>query len=384
MKTLLKNTCIILGLSGTLLTACEKPDDFVDKGFDVDLFAQKLKESFEGKTVGYGFAIGKDGKIARHGSGGLARRGIDQPEIDYLVTTRQGIGSCSKTITALAVLKALEDKGLNENALLWELLPPSWNIPAANRKITVGQLLAHKAGLTHFGFTYAALRTCMQTPTTGFGDDQAFYDYDNVNFLMCRVLLPCIVKGKAAFEGQTDIATDEAVSQFYRSYVREQIFKAAGLPDYNMIDIGPWNNLGPITPKFPDRTMTLYYNYSEPVWHGIMRYTPYLEAGAGGWYMNAPEVAQVMLTAEKNKYVSAAMLKRMKDKLMGFDGVIAGAHGSYVWKNGAWSDAEDRGIFTVIMYFPNNVQVAWHTNSRKTTIGDPMNVIAKAYDGSWR
>jgi len=74
----------------------------------------------------------------------------------------------------------------------------------------------------------------------------------------------------------------------------------------------------------------------------------------------------------------------MKEKLMGFDGIIAGVHGGYVWKNGAWSDVEDRGIFTVIMHFPNNVQVAWHTNSRKTVIGDPMNVIAKAYDGAWR
>jgi len=249
MKTLLKNTCMMLGLTGALLTACEKPDDFVNKGFDVDLFAKKLKESFEDKTVGYAFAIAKDGKIARYDNGGLARRGIDQPEIEYQATTRQGIGSCSKTITALAVLQALEDKGLNENAYLWELLPPSWNIPQANRNITVGHLLAHKAGLTHFGFTYAALRKCMQTPSTGFGDDASFYDYDNVNFLMCRVLLPCIVQGKSAFEGKSDIDTDEAVSQFFRSYVRERIFKVAGLPDYNMIDIGPWNNLGPISPK---------------------------------------------------------------------------------------------------------------------------------------
>lgn len=384
MKTVLRNTGLLLALTGSLLTACEKPDDFVNNGFDVDLFSKNLKASFDGKTVGFAFAIAQDGKIVKYDKGGDARKDIDQPQTDYLVTTRQATGSCSKTITALAVLKALEDKGKNEDAFLWELLPPSWNIPAVNRQIRVSHLLAHKAGLTYFGDSYANLRQCMQTPTTGFGSEQKYYAYNNVNFLLCRVLLPCIVSGKAAFEGQPDDATDEAVSQFYRSYVREKIFKTAGLPDYAKINIGPWNDAGPITLKNPDRQMTLYYNFSKPTLNGMMKYTTYLEAGAGGWYMNAPEVVQVMLTAEANKLVSSGMMKRMKEKFMGFDNIVPGKHGSYYWKNGIWGDEQVRGIYTVIMHFPNNVQVAWHTNSRQTIIGDPENVIGKAYDDAWR
>lgn len=383
MKTLLKNAGLSLALTGTLLTACEKPDDFVNKGFDVALFSKNLKESFEGKTVGFSFAIAQDGKIVKYDKGGLARKDIDMPESDYLVTTRQATGSCTKTISALALLRALEAKGLNEDAYLADLLPTIWTVHPANKKIKVSHLLAHKSGLTFFGNYYGDLVKTMQTPTTGFGDDQSFYAYDNVNYLLCRVLIPCIVKGKDSFSWLPGLAGGET-AQTYRTYIREEIFKTSGLPNYAKIDIGPWNEAGPITEKSPDRSMTLYYNYSQPTLNGMMKYTSYLEAGAGGWYMNTPEMAQVLLSAEAGKLVSKKMLERMKTKLMGFDNKIVGKHGEYYWKNGLWADEQDRGIYTVIMHFPNNVQVAWHTNSRKTVIGDPEDVIKNAYDGAWR
>lgn len=383
MKTLLKNAGLSLALTGTLLTACEKPDDFVNKGFDVALFSKNLKESFEGKTVGFSFAIAQNGKIVKYDKGGLARKDIDMPETDYLVTTRQATGSCTKTISALALLRALEAKGLNEDAYVADLLPTKWNINPANKKIKVSHLLAHKSGLTFYGNVYGALMETMKTATTGFGDAQSFYAYDNVNYLLCRLLIPCVVKGRDSFSYFTDLA-GEQMAQAYRTYIREEIFKISGLPNYAKIDIGPWNEAGPITPKTSDRTMTLYYNYSQPSLNGMMKYTSYLEAGAGGWYMNTPEMAQVLLSAEAGKLVSKEMLTRMKTKLMGFDNKIVGKHGEYYWKNGLWADEQDRGIYTVIMHFPNNVQVAWHTNSRKTIIGDPEDAIKNAYDGAWR
>lgn len=385
MKTLLKNSGIILGLTGTLLASCEKPiDTIVNKGFDVELFSKNLKEGFDGKTVGYSFAIAQNGKIVRCDTGGLARKAIDAPQAKYLITTRQAQGSCSKTISALALLRALEDKGLDEDAFLADLLPPFWTINPANKEIRVSHLLAHKAGLTYFGNSYADLRKTMATATTGFGDNQSFYDYDNVNYLLCRVLIPCIVHGKESFPWHSNAAADEEMSQAHRTYVREKIFRISGLPNYARINIGPWNEAGAITQKYPDPAMVLYYNYSQPTLNGMMKYTTYLGAGAGGWFMNTPEVVQVSLTAEAGKLVSTQMLKRMKEKLMGFDDKYVGKHGDYFWKNGLWADNQDRGIYTVIMHFPNNVQVAWHTNSRKTKIGDPENVIGKAYDSAWR
>ncbi|MGN6511384.1 MAG: serine hydrolase domain-containing protein [Chitinophaga sp.] len=384
MKTLLKHTGITLGIAATLLVSCDKTDDFVNKGFDVDLFSKNLKERFDGKTVGFSFAIAQNGKIVRYDKGGLARKAIDMPETDYLVTTRQATGSCTKTLSALAILRALEAKGLNEDVYVADLLPPTWPMPQVNRKIKISHLLAHKSGLKFYGNSYADLQKTMVTATTGFGDEQKYYAYNNVNFLLCRLLIPYVAIGKNAFPANSPEAADEALSQAYRTYIREEIFKTSGLPNWDKIDIGPWNDAGTITPKNPDRQMTLYYNYSLPDLNGMMKYTTYLGSGAGGWYMNTPEMAQVLLTAEKGKLVSAQMLQRMKSKLMGFDNKKTGKHGEYFWKNGVWADDQGRGIFTVIMHFPNNVQVAWHTNGRKTNIGDPMEAIKTAYDKAWR
>jgi hypothetical protein len=387
MKTLLNNAGVLLGLAGILLAGCEKPDnDIPDAGFDVALFSQNLKKNFEGKTVGYAFAIAQDGKIAEEGHGGLARRGKDA-ELPYLQTTRQETSTGTQTLTALAILKALENKGLNENAYIWEFLPGSWNIPYANRKITFAHLLMHKSGLKYVGSGFLSLRSCMQTHTTGFGDSDVYYDNNAANYLLCRILLSAIVNGKGVYEGKPDEVIEDELAQFYRSYVRQHIFKAAGVPDWSKIEPGDWNQNGPVTYKEnpPDRNATLYYNFSNPSLLGVTFYNSYKWAGTGSWYVNPTEIASTLMAAEAYKIVSPAMLQRMKNKLMGFDAGIKGRHGNYYWKGGTSRDALYRGTHTVIMHFPNNVQVAWNTNSTENNLdGAPEDLITAAYENAWK
>ncbi|GEP97000.1 hypothetical protein CCY01nite_32600 [Chitinophaga cymbidii] len=379
---MIKTAAIGLALTGAVISGCKKIDDFVNKGFDAELFRKNLKAACDGKTVGYSFAISQNGKIVKYDFGGEARNPKDG-EVDYEILTRQGTGSCSKTITAFAILQALEDKGQNEKARLVDLLPAWWNIPEENNPLTVALLLQHYAGLQHVGDgDYQAIRATMQQPTTGYG--KAAYVYRNGNYSICRVLLYCIVNGTKGLEGLSDAAADEVVSQFHRTYVREKIFKKAGIPDWSKINVGPWNESGTITPKNMDRRMTLYYNFKQPGLSGITTYTTYLEAGPGGWYMNSPEMAAVLAAGEEGKLVSDTMMKKMKEDFMGYDRTITGKHGAYYYKNGVWADSLTRGVYTVVMHFPNNVQVAWHSNARNTNLGSPEALIKNAYDDAWR
>ncbi|RPE07924.1 hypothetical protein EGT74_12665 [Chitinophaga lutea] len=384
MKQFISSAALAVCAAGLMLGGCQKPSGvIVNKGFDAALFAKNMREGLNGKTVGWSFAISQNGKIVQIDADGKARLSTNDNEVTYTPVTRQATGSCSKTISALALLGALEANGDDEDAYLADLLPSSWTIPDENRKIKVSHMLAHKAGLKYFGDDYASLRKTMETKTTGYGQNLD-RKYDNVNFLLCRVLIPCVVNGKQTYANMTDEAADEAVSQAHRDYVRTKIFKVAGLPDWQKINIGPWNANGPISSKSPDRQMTMYYNFSKPTLPGIMVYTSYKEAGAGGWFLNSPEMTQVLLTAEAGKYVSTGMLGRMKTLLMGYDGVVPGKHGNYYWKNGYWFDNDMRGIFTYVMHFPNNVQIAWHTNSIQTGIVDPFGLAGRAYDNAWR
>lgn len=396
MKTLLRQSAVVLMLAGALLAGCEKAADIVPKEkldgalaqepgttlkFNRSLFVQKLMESFTGKTRGYSFAVAQNGEVVTKISAGDSRRLMDGHH-PYLVTTRQGTAEATQTITALAVLKALENKGMDENAYVWQLLPLNWNIPAANRKITVAHLLSHTSGLKYIGYDYASLRATMQTPTTGYGD--AYFKNTAVNYHLCRVLLACIVNGAGWYAPMSDNNADEAVSQFYRAYVRQAIFYPAGLQYYYLADLAPWNNLGPVSnANSPGSTQTLYYNYSEPVYHGISLYTDYKSGGAGNWYMSSAELALVHAAAESKKLVSAAMLQRMKTRLMGFDGKYRGRHGTYYSKSGMAYDSKFRGINTMIMHFPNNVQLTWNTNSISNEIGVVKDVIINAYENAW-
>ena len=396
MKNLLKRSAVMLLFAGALLAGCEKREDVIPKEkldgalaqeqgttlkFNRSLFTQGLMKSFTGKTTGYGFAIAQNGEVVTTITGGDSRRLMDGHH-PYLPTTRQGTAEATQTITALAVLKALETKGMNENAYVWQLLPLNWNIPEANRKITVAHLLSHTSGLKYTGYDYTSLRTTMQTPTTGYGD--AYFKNSVVNYHLCRVLLACIVNGAGWYAPMSDNNADEAVSQFYRSYVRQAIFYPAGIPNYYLVDLSPWNNLGPVwNPNSPGSSQTLYYNYSEPVYHGISIYTNYKSGGAGNWYMSAKELALVHAAAESNKIVSAAMLQRMKDKFMGFDGKYRGRHGTYYFKSGMAYDSKFRGINTMIAHFPNNVQLTWNTNSISNDIGVVKDVIIEAYENAW-
>ncbi len=105
----------------------------------------------------------------------------------------------------------------------------------------------------------------------------------------------------------------------------------------------------------------------------------------GNWYVNPTEIASTLMAAEAYKIVSPAMLQRMKNKLMGFDAGIKGRHGNYYWKGGTSRDALYRGTHTVIMHFPNNVQVAWNTNSIKNNLdGAPEDLITAAYENAWK
>jgi hypothetical protein len=379
MKISRTTIALSIGLAGLLLGGCKKDsiDTIKNQGFDIDSFSANLTEGFEGKTVGYSFSISQDGKVLRTGAGGNARLAIDAPATDYLVSTRQGIGSCSKTITAYATLKALEAKGLDEKAKIIDFLPTGWVLADANKDIRFEDVLSHKAGLTNFGGDWAALKKMVETPTTGIGA----YDYDNANYTLCRLLCAYLVEKRSDIESGFD--PDFLTCTMFLNYVRSDVFKPAGLQQWEKIEIGPWDENASPTGGMP-ADMTLYYNYSQPTLNGVTRWTTIFEAGPGGFYMNSYEVAQVIAAGEQGKIVSADMMKRMKEKKMGYDNEISGDHGAYVWKNGVWDDgAPGRGIYTVVMHFPNNVQIAWQTNARQTNIGGPEGVIATAFDNAW-
>lgn len=358
-----------------LLNSCTKKSmDLQAHYFDVDLFESKIKAAFDGQAIGHGYGIYKDGQLAKHGGNGNARMPQDAPEIKFTGDTRLDIASSTKTITALAVMKELYAQGKTEEEKIWKYCPSSWVIPDVNKQISFKQVLGHTSGLIKYGGELEDLKKTMETPTPGTGT----YSYNNVNYALCRVLLPYLDKGTAAMESGFNLAY--LVSANFEHYIRTELFKPSGLVQWEQIGFDGWDESG-------DRSRyTLNYNFQNPSDNGSPRSNHFYDAGAGGLHINAKELSQVMSGAENGKAISKSVFQVMKNQLLGFDGNQTVTGGTVYFKGGDYTsdDIKDQGAHSRILFFPNNVQVAWLTNSNNNSHAGSINTIINAYNTSWK
>lgn len=404
--------------------------DLISGGFDPALFASKIEAQLTGKVPGFGYRIIINGQPYANGvsGGGKARFIIDAPERAYTSSVRQDIGSCSKLMTALLVIKVLERNDLSIEEKVWKYCPSYFKPSEDFKKVTFRDLLAHTSGIIKHG-NYPAtkgqladMQDCYENgiydvsdmysqlngplpdkylATKPFGQ----YAYSNANYGVCRVALPYLVAIKENptllqtlknAEGNYD-QINLAVATAFRSLLRTEVFLPAGLTQYNYVDFKAWGS--------PANQLTKYYNPSSPQppasddadWVPASNLVNpnlvggnngdyFLSSGSGGLYMSADEVAQVVAATRANKIVKSDLVKLMKKgdingNQMGFDNSIAGKHGTYYHKNGAGS-----GGNAVLMDFdgPNlNVQVAITTNKGGTDVLK-TNIWAKLFDESWR
>jgi CubicO group peptidase (beta-lactamase class C family) len=340
---------------------------------NLDEFAANLHAAHKGKCVGYGFAVYKDGKLVRDGGSGMARVASDAPARSFDSSTRVDIASCSKLLTAITVLHELERRNMKVTEPIHKHLPKSWPVHESIRSITFEELLAHKSGLKKVGeaskeagkasdFMKAVLKA-------GVSDPKKAYNYENVNYTLCRILVPYL-RDRAAFEKLEDepVKFDKAVADCFADLVRKDVFKPAGLSD--AISLFTWD----ATPQKPE---TLFYDFADPK-NGARNKDNTIDSGAGGWWMNARELAAVCSALERFKLVSNHAVLVMRLKQLGLY-QVKGKYGTYYWHNGSGSgNVTAKSNF---MTFPDGVQVAVVTNSGNNGFADSQkDLIVKAYE----
>ncbi|WP_142786247.1 serine hydrolase domain-containing protein [Changchengzhania lutea] len=167
-----KKTCLILFIL-TVTFSCKKSDTdrFSPKNFDGDILAIEngllpamvlkgekilhfsLTEQMElHKVPGVSIAVVDNGELVVAKGYGMANT-TTKTEVD--VNTLFQAASISKLITALAVLKLMEDGHVNLDTDVNTYLK-SWKVPenkfTTNQKVTLRRLLTHSAGVTVHGF----------------------------------------------------------------------------------------------------------------------------------------------------------------------------------------------------------------------------------------
>ncbi len=140
--------------------------------FNMDLFQQNLRTAFNTTTVGYAYAIAQDGKQVLPSAqnpmwNGSSRR--DLPVANQSPTKEMNIASVSKTLTAVAVLRLLESRGLSIDSPIDPWLPPLWTrgpgVTSGLGGLTFEDVMKHKSGLNNNdgsrSYDYASLRSAI-------------------------------------------------------------------------------------------------------------------------------------------------------------------------------------------------------------------------------
>ncbi len=339
----------------------------LDAAIIIDLNAEHMGASIEkkikDKTVGFAYCIYEDKRMVKSGYGGWRAKPIDVVGgLPFSINTQLGIGSITKSLTTMALIKSLDAHGLSVDTMIGDYLPKAWTPQGDNiSSIKFSELLTHYSGIRAEGDSYDSLRTIVQDGITL--ADKMTGVYRNANFTLMRVLIP-VING-TVLSLLNELGNDQKVADAYKLYMQKSVFEPSGVrnADCKLNSTEFALLYGP--PSDPSGGFT-YSNQDDST----------LIAGAGGWKLSTLELGKVIHTFFTTERILPNLLKtEMLDRQLGCydkDGTVTAAHG------GAWG--ETKGYRNCYYIFKDNVQCVIMTNSAGS---DPETAVKNAHSETY-
>ncbi len=362
---------------------------FKAKGFDLNSFQSQIQAQVSGKkTVGYAFAIAKDGKIVRKKAGG---KRLKKGEGNKKMTpgTRLNVMSVSKTITAVAVLQLLEKRNLSINAPIAPWLPKNWKRGYGFKKknsLTFKHLLTHTSGLRQrfdelkkknkhgpWGNAWDGLKFIVKKGVRKKHVGKQGNFYKNANYALFRVLVPALL-----FGGPKTVTKQAHVGQ-YMLYVGSKVTAPSGIKTLACVKANGYKH-------------ARAYDVSGKVKGGSLPLTSMTGCGGhAGFQLSAVELAMFMKAlrcrGKKSKLLSKKNCKRMNQHRLGWNRASNGTgnrKGKY-WHGGAWFGGKNkprREMLSCVMQFPMGVEAALVVNSGIKSGKSPCTILLNAFEGA--
>lgn len=220
----------------------------------LDRLERELVQEFQRQFVGYSIAIARHGEVKRRLVSGLARREADGRK-EWGRFTRANVASVSKSITAIAVLQALEANGLTIEEPIAPYLPAGWTRGQGFRNgqsVTFRQLLTHTSGM---GQRFDALKASgdhgpwendwdglkfavekgVAAQFLGQGKYAASNrSYKNSNYALFRIIVPKLWRKAQGLDG-SDV-TKANHGALFMLYVGDKIFVPSGVQQASCVE----------------------------------------------------------------------------------------------------------------------------------------------------
>jgi CubicO group peptidase (beta-lactamase class C family) len=318
-------------------------------------------------VAGYVLHIRQNGTLVHVGVWNWAQTPADLGK-GWTEDTRMHLASVSKFLTGVGTVKLLDSKGISYDTKIIGYLPTYWNKGPNIGNITFRHLFTHTSGLStgSSATDYLSMKSVVAAGVSGVGS----YEYANMNFGLCRILIP-IINGNIAksklFSPSylNDQFWDLTTINFYKSYMQTKVFTPAGVPNANFVPLASTANA--LAYPFP-------YGNKKGWNSGDLRTV----AGGAGWRLSIKELLNVMNHARrKGTIVSAQKLQYILDNAFGIDQIISTAVGNLYNKNGAWGTGDGRTEQCVAYFLPLGMELAVLVDSPIGTTNFSLRGIVK-------
>lgn len=370
-----------LAASSAVKIIYTKPDEPTEV-FSLETFAQNIHASLNGKTVGYSFAVYDQETLVSVGGGGCAVC----PDVLQSADRRMTTASLTKTITATAVMKAMEQmtaegQNISIDSLIAPYLPSYWKFGPHVTEMTFKDLLKHTSGLRTVddGDLFSALEQTIANGSTdaNFGMNV----YQNCNFAIFRIIIPYMLQPREELEptvspGVPDLNVAEIetrTADFYIDFVKQHVLGPIGLGGVSLAPAGTEEEVRYY--EFGDLN-----SYVSPDEYDYCR----LRVGSGHWFMSANEFAKFIAGLRNGKIVSIQTFDLMEVNDLGmYADADASNHGTYWNHNGGFPGGDGPGMQGDWMTFPNGITAVILANSKGGLSIPPEAVLKNAFNGAW-
>ncbi len=257
---------------------------------DLDSFVKKLADAdvFSGSVL-----LAKDGQVVYKGAFGIANKDFAVPN---RLETKFNLGSMNKMFTGVAIAQLVEKGKLSYDDPLSKFIPDFPN-PEAAKKIQIKHLLTHTAGLgPYFSERYWSssrdrirsvddmMKLARQDEKEVRFEPGSKWQYSNTGMM---------VLGKVI---------EIASGQSYFDYVRENIYKPAGMANTDCYELDKVNTN--LAVGYDKRFTDTGIEWGNNVFAHVMRGGP-----QGGGYSTAEDLLKFDQALRSGKLVTAATLK---------------------------------------------------------------------------
>ena len=327
---------------------------------DVDAFGSALHAALQLQVAGYVVRLRQHGATIYTREWTWAKTPVDGAQA-WSTGVKMHVASCSKFVTAVAMTRVLRDKGVSPDTPIIGFLPAYWAKGPNVGMITFRHLMTHRSGfstgLSDSDFEFMKVQVSAGVASVG------SFDYQNINFGLCRILLSTLlgaISPQAIFTlplvpNSNDLVWDYLSIDTYRQYVQDHLFAPAGVA-------------GATFAHPPEAALAYPFPAGGNGWNSDDLTTM---SGGVGWHLSVDDLLAFLGALRRGgSILGADTLQAMLDDGFGIeiDGTVPTPLGTLYWKGGYWGNPDSKIEQSLLYLLPRDMELAAFANS---PIGSP-------------